>query len=60
MCLIYQYKIFNEIKIKASSEYRKFKKSKIVDIDGTKFIGDTTLKKCYVKECYVVHITKIN
>lgn len=36
---------FNEIKIKASSEYRKFKKSKIVDIDGTKFIGDTTLKK---------------
>lgn len=35
---------FNEIKVNATAEYKKFRKNKIVELDdGTTLIGDTTL-----------------
>lgn len=34
---------FNEIKISATAEYKKFRKNKVVEIDGTTLIGDTSL-----------------
>lgn len=36
---------FTEVKVKTSPEYRKFKKSKIIEIDGEKLKGDTLFKK---------------
>ena len=37
--------IHNNIYVKTSKEYRKFKKDRIVNIDGMDFVGDTTLTK---------------
>ena len=34
---------FNEIRISATAEYKKFRKNKIVEIDGQTLIGDTSL-----------------
>lgn len=34
---------FNEIKIGATAEYKKFRKNKVVEIDGQTLIGDTSL-----------------
>jgi SNF2 family DNA or RNA helicase len=34
---------FTDIKINTSKEYRKFKKDKIVTVDGRELVGDTTL-----------------
>lgn len=34
---------FNEIRIGATAEYKKFRKNKIVEIDGQTLIGDTSL-----------------
>lgn len=34
---------FNEIRISAMAEYKKFRKNKIVEIDGQTLIGDTSL-----------------
>ena len=37
--------IFQKVNIPASKEYRKFRKDKIVEIEGTELVGDTTLTK---------------
>lgn len=37
--------IHNEIYVKTSKEYWKFKKDRIINIDGIDFVGDTTLTK---------------
>lgn len=34
---------FTDIKLNSSNEYRKFRKNKIVSVDGVDFVGDTTL-----------------
>lgn len=34
---------FDEIKINSTAEYKKFRKNKVVEIDGTTLIGDTSL-----------------
>lgn len=34
---------FNEIKINVTTEYKKFRKNKVVEIDGQTLIGDTSL-----------------
>lgn len=34
---------FNEIKINSTAEYKKFRKNKVVEIEGTMLIGDTSL-----------------
>lgn len=36
---------FTEVKVKTSPEYRKFKKTKVIEIDGEKLKGDTLFKK---------------
>lgn len=37
--------VFNEIKVNTTSEYRTFKRDRIVTINNTEFVGDTTLTK---------------
>lgn len=37
--------IFNDITISSSKEYKQFKKTRIITIDGKEFIGDMTLTK---------------
>ena len=37
--------VFNEVKVDATKEYRKFKKSSIVKIDELELVGDTVLTK---------------
>jgi SNF2 family DNA or RNA helicase len=37
--------IFTEVKVKASPQYRKFKKDRVVDVDDTTLVGDNTLTK---------------
>ena len=37
--------IFTTVKVPISKEYRKFKKDKVVDVDGTTLVGDNTLTK---------------
>lgn len=37
--------IFTTIKIPVSKEYRKFKKDRVVDVDGVQLVGDNTLTK---------------
>lgn len=37
--------IFTTVKVPVSKEYRKFKKDRVVEVDGTQFIGDNTLTK---------------
>lgn len=34
---------FIPVKVESSKEYRKFKKDRVVEVDGTQLIGDTTL-----------------
>lgn len=34
---------FTDIKLNSSAEYKKFRKNKIVSVDGVDFVGDTTL-----------------
>lgn len=36
---------FTTISIPATKEYRRFKKSSLIEIDGAELVGDTTLKK---------------
>lgn len=37
--------IFTTVKVPISKEYRKFKKDRVVEVDGTQLIGDNTLTK---------------
>ena len=37
--------IFTTVKVPVSKEYRKFRKDRVVDIDGTTLVGDNTLTK---------------
>ena len=37
--------IFTTVKVPVSKEYRKFRKDKVVTVDGTQLIGDNTLTK---------------
>lgn len=37
--------IFTTIKVDSSKEYKKFKKTRVVEVDNTKLIGDNTLTK---------------
>lgn len=37
--------LFNEVRVKASKEYRKFKKDRVVDVGDTTLVGDNTLTK---------------
>ena len=37
--------VFTTIKIPASKEYKKFRKDKVVEVDGVQLIGDNTLTK---------------
>jgi SNF2 family DNA or RNA helicase len=37
--------IFTEVKVKASPQYKKFKKDRVVDVDDTTLVGDNTLTK---------------
>ena len=37
--------IFTTVKIPVSKEYRKFRKDRVVDVDGTQLVGDNTLTK---------------
>ena len=37
--------IFTKIKVPVSKEYRKFRKDRVVDIDGVQLVGDNTLTK---------------
>ena len=37
--------IFTTIKVPVSKEYKKFKKDRVVEVDGTQLIGDNTLTK---------------
>ena len=37
--------VFTTVKISASKEYKKFKKDRVVEVDGTQLIGDNTLTK---------------
>lgn len=37
--------IFTTVKVPVSKEYRKFKKDRVVEVDGTQLVGDNTLTK---------------
>ena len=37
--------IFTTIKVPTSKEYRKFRKDRVVEVDGTQLVGDNTLTK---------------
>ncbi len=37
--------IFTTVKVPMSKEYRKFKKDRVVDVDGVQLVGDNTLTK---------------
>ena len=37
--------IFTTIKVSASKEYKKFKKDRVVEVDGVQLVGDNTLTK---------------
>ena len=37
--------LFTEVKVKASPQYRKFKKDRVVDVGDTTLVGDNTLTK---------------
>lgn len=37
--------IFTKIKVDSSKEYRKFRKDRVVTVDGVELVGDTTLTK---------------
>ena len=37
--------IFSTVKVKSSVEYRQFKKSRVITINGTELVGDNTLTK---------------
>ena len=37
--------LFTEVRVKSSPQYRKFKKDRVVEIDGTTLVGDNTLTK---------------
>ena len=37
--------IFTTVKVPVSKEYRKFRKDRVVEVDGTQLIGDNTLTK---------------
>jgi SNF2 family DNA or RNA helicase len=37
--------LFNEVKVKPSPQYRKFKKTRVVDVDDMTLVGDNTLTK---------------
>lgn len=37
--------IFTKVRVPVSKEYRKFRKDRVVDVDGVTLVGDTTLTK---------------
>ena len=37
--------IFTKVKVPASKKYKKFKKDRVVEVDGTQLLGDNTLTK---------------
>lgn len=37
--------IFTKVKVPASKEYKKFRKDRVVEVDGTQLLGDNTLTK---------------
>ncbi len=37
--------VFTPVKVPVSKEYRKFKKDRVVEVDGTQLVGDNTLTK---------------
>lgn len=54
--------IFNTIKIDITKEYKKFKKDRIIQLDGQNLIGDTTLTKILYERmlCGSYNSKKIN
>ena len=53
--------LFTEVRVKSSPQYRKFKKDRVVEIDGTTLVGDNTLtKKLYERQlCGVYNKAKL-
>lgn len=53
---------FNTLKIKPISEYRRFRKERIVNVDGVELVGDTTLTKMLYERqlCGQYNANKLN
>lgn len=54
--------VHNNIYVKATKEYRKFKKDRIVTVDGVEFVGDTILTKMLYERqlCGLVNKDKLD
>ena len=54
--------VFQKVRIPASKEYRKFRKDRIVDIEGETLVGDTTLTKMLYERmlCSTYSAEKLN
>lgn len=54
--------VFQKVRIPASKEYRKFRKERIIDIEGETLVGDTTLTKMLYERmlCSTYSAEKLN